>query len=180
MYKHYCKQAISAEVTALENERVCVQLPTSADYVALLALAAVLLCAMLLQRLAAATVDLAWLSTDIAWLPGPQQQTINSVVQRSIDETDRQTLYHYTDPAMYHASSVKNMSPSLALQTFLNISELDCEESHLSGLAVDGPLTSERGGDKRRTSDTSCVQWIRWTLLRASWPPRTTALTVAV
>jgi len=120
MYKHYCKQAISAEVTALENERVCVQLPTSADYVTLLALAAVLLCAMLLQRLAAATDDLAWLSTDIAWLPGPQQQTINSFVQRSIDETDRQTLYHYTDPAMYHASSVKNMSPSLALQTFLN------------------------------------------------------------
>ena len=41
MYKHYCKQAISAKVTALENERVCVQLPASADYVTLLALAAV-------------------------------------------------------------------------------------------------------------------------------------------
>ena len=81
-------------MTALENERVCVQLPASADYVTLLTLAAMLLCAMLLQRLAAATDDLAWLSTDIAWLPGPQQQTINSIMQRSTEETDRQTQYH--------------------------------------------------------------------------------------
>ena len=73
-----------------------VQLPTSADNVTLLAFAAV--------RRAAAT------SIDISCPPGPQQQTRRTLVQRSIDGTDRRTdgrtLYRHADPAAHRASRV--------------------------------------------------------------------------
>jgi len=73
-----------------------VQLPTSADNVTLFAFAAV--------RRAAAT------SIDISCPPGPQQQTRRTLVQRSIDGTDRRTdgrtLYRHADPAAHCASRV--------------------------------------------------------------------------
>ena len=60
-------------------------------------------------------------------LPGPQQQTGRSGMQRSIDETakgtDGRTSYRYIDPTEYHASSVEswieNGTTSYSIVTYL-------------------------------------------------------------
>jgi len=90
----------------LVNEQVCVQLLTSAVFVALPAL---LLCAVLPPR--AATAPAVQQSIDVSYPPGPQQQTRRTLLQRS-DETEGQTVeqnrqtdgrtpYRYADPALH-------------------------------------------------------------------------------
>ena len=85
---------------SLCSKQVRVQLPTSADKVALLASAA--------GRRAAAAPG-GDRSIDVFCPPGAQQQTRRTGMQRSIDGTDRQTDGRTPDrsiePAVYYASS---------------------------------------------------------------------------
>jgi len=82
------------ESAQTRNEQVCVQLPTSADNVALLAFPAE---APAVQQ-----------SIDISWPPGPQQQT------RRNDGTDRQTdarQFHKPCPHTMRAVSTGGRVP---------------------------------------------------------------------
>ena len=86
------------------QKTVCVQLPTSAVNVTLLALVT--------ERRAAAPLLLSAVQQSIntSCPPGTQQQTRNSSVRRANDETDRQTDSRplHRPSSAYNASSVKN------------------------------------------------------------------------
>ena len=81
------------------RQQVRVQLPVNVTYCSHLLSNPVLLCA---RRPS--------LSTDISCLPGRQQQTRRTLLQRSIDGTDRRaerrTSYRYIDPAANYVSNV--------------------------------------------------------------------------
>jgi len=86
------------ESAQTSNEQVCVQLPTSADNVTLLAFPAE---APAVQQ-----------SIDISWPPGPQQQTRRGSVRPPNDGTDRQTdaRQFRRHCSAYYASSVNRRS----------------------------------------------------------------------
>ena len=89
--------AIWSTVSYCFGKPFIVQLPTSADNVALPAFGRRTppLCAVLLQRLCCSIMQPP-LSMDISCLPGPQQQTRRSCVRRRIGQTDRQMDGHRT------------------------------------------------------------------------------------
>ena len=93
-------QIIKIQLVALSknNKEVCVQLPTSADNVALFVFAAA---ARLLLTSGLPAVQQ---SIDNFWSPGPQQPTCSSDMQR-VDETDGRTDRRTLESCIVSSSS---------------------------------------------------------------------------
>jgi len=97
-------QIIKIQLVALSknNKEVCVQLPTSADNVALFVFAAARRAAA--QLLLTAGLPAVQQSIDIFWSPGPQQPTCSSDMQR-VDETDGRTDRRTLESCIVSSSS---------------------------------------------------------------------------